>query len=357
MTFDLCVLLFVIMIVNYEPKLDYSDVLIVPKTSEVKSRKDVSLTVETAFKCGSKWSGVPIMTANMSTVSTHEMALALSEYEMVTCLRKGGEYYVTFATAYPEKEKYVSLTLGLDADSKLFVDTATIKDPTFVCVDVANGYMIEFHNFIKKVRDKWPTSILIAGNVVTQEGVEELSKAGADLVKVGIGSGSMCLTRRVAGVGYPQLSAVIECAETAAALGIGIVSDGGIVHPGDFAKSFVAGSAFVMAGGVFAGHDECGGEIRHSNNNASLTMLHYGMSSKTANERYNGGLKDYRASEGRTVEVPYRGSVHHTVQEILGGLRSACSYVGAFNLPDLYSRGTMVKVNRTINTIFENHEI
>jgi GMP reductase len=166
----------------------------------------------------------------------------------------------------------------------------------------------------------------------------------------------MCLTRRVAGVGYPQLSAVIECAETAAALGIGIVSDGGIVYPGDIAKSFVAGAAMVMAGGIFAGHDECGGEIR-SSTTGELHMLHYGMSSKTANEKYNGGLSTYRASEGRTVEVPYRGSVKHTVQDILGGLRSACSYVGAFNLPELYSRGTMVKVNRTINNIFENHEI
>jgi GMP reductase len=351
------VLLLSVMIVNYEPKLDYSDALIVPRLSDVKSRKDVNLEVGTTFNCGSTWTGTPVMAANMSTVGTHQMALVLSEYKMITCLKKGGEYYVTFATSYPDKEKYVSLTLGLDAESKLFVDTATINDPTFICVDVANGYMTEFHNFVKKVRQKWPKSILIAGNIVTPEGVVALSDAGADLVKVGIGSGSMCLTRRVAGVGYPQLSAVIECVETATALGIGIVSDGGIVHPGDFAKSFVAGAAFVMAGGAFTGHDECGGEIRHSNNNASLTMLHYGMSSKTANEKYNGGLKDYRASEGRTVEVPYRGSVHHTVQEILGGLRSACSYVGAFNLPDLYSRGIMVKVNRTINNIFENHEI
>jgi GMP reductase len=161
----------------------------------------------------------------------------------------------------------------------------------------------------------------------------------------------------VAGVGYPQLSAVAECAQAGAELGVGVVADGGVVHPGDFAKSFVAGTAFVMAGGAFAGHDECGGEIRHANHNSSLTMLHYGMSSKTANERYNGGLKDYRASEGRTVEVPYRGSIHHTVQEILGGIRSACSYVGAFNLTELYAHGKLVKVNNQLNTIFEQNEI
>jgi GMP reductase len=216
--------------------------------------------------------------------------------------------------------------------------------------------MTEFHNFTRKVREKWPKSILIAGNVVTPEGVEELSQVGVDLVKVGIGSGSMCLTRRVAGVGYPQLSAVLECAQIAEAFGIGIVADGGIIYPGDFAKSFVAGSAFVMAGGMFAGHDECGGEIRHGEH-GELRMLHYGMSSKTANEKYNGGLSDYRASEGRTVEVPYRGSVRNTIQEIFGGLRSACSYVGGFNLPELYSNGKLIKVNRTINNIFENHEI
>lgn len=344
------------MIVNYEPKLDYSDVLIVPKTSTVKSRKDVSLEVTTKFKCGREWTGVPIMAANMSTIGTHSMALALSEYKAVTCLKKGGEYYANFATSYPDKEKYISLSLGLDLESKLFVDTATINDPTFICLDVANGYMTEFHNFTKKVRDKWPTSILIAGNVVTPEGVEALSLAGADLVKVGIGSGSMCLTRRVAGVGYPQLSAVLECAQIAEALGIGIVSDGGIIYPGDFAKAYIAGSAFVMAGGMFSGHDECGGEIRHGEH-GEMKMLHYGMSSKTANEKYNGGLSDYRASEGRTVEVPYKGPVKNTVQDIFGGLRSACSYVGAFNLPELYSCGTLVKVNRTINNIFEHNEI
>jgi len=344
------------MIVNYEPKLDYSDVLIVPRTSEVKSRKEVNLEVGTTFKCGSKWNGVPIMAANMSTVGTHQMALTLADYKIVTCLRKGGDYYSSFAASYPEKEKYVSLSLGLDADSKLFVDTANIKDPTFICLDVANGYMVEFHNFTKKVREKWPTSILIAGNVVTPEGVEALSLAGADLVKVGIGSGSMCLTRRVAGVGYPQLSAVLECAAIAEALGIGIVSDGGIVYPGDFAKSYVAGAAFIMAGGIFAGHDECGGEIRHGDH-GEMKMIHYGMSSKTANEKYNGGLSDYRASEGRTVEVPYRGSVKNTVQDILGGIRSACSYVGAFNVEQLYKNGMLIKVNRTINNIFEKHEI
>ena len=344
------------MIVNYEPKLDYSDVLIMPSLSDVKSRKEVNLEVETTFKCGSSWKGIPIMAANMSTVGTHKMAEVLSEYKMVTCLRKGGNYYSAFVNMHPEKEPYVSLTLGLDPDSKLFVDTSEMHDPTFICLDVANGYMKEFHNFTRKVRDKWPKSILIAGNVVTPEGVEALSTAGADLVKVGIGSGSMCLTRRVAGVGYPQLSAVLECVETAEAYGIGIVADGGINYPGDFAKAFVAGSAFVMAGGMFTGHDECGGEIRHKEH-GELTMLHYGMSSRTANEKYNGGLSDYRASEGRTVEVPYRGSVRNTVQEIFGGIRSACSYVGAFDLPSLYSNGKLIKVNRTINSIFETNEV
>ena len=344
------------MIVNYEPKLDYSDVLIMPSLSDVKSRKEVNLEVETTFKCGTSWKGIPIMAANMSTVGTHKMAEVLSEYKIVTCLRKGGNYYSGFVNMNPEKEPYVSLTLGLDPDSKLFVDTSEIHDPTFICLDVANGYMKEFHNFTRKVRDKWPKSILIAGNVVTPEGVEALSVAGADLVKVGIGSGSMCLTRRVAGVGYPQLSAVLECVETADQLGIGIVADGGINYPGDFAKAFVAGSAFVMAGGMFTGHDECGGEIRHKEH-GELTMLHYGMSSRTANEKYSGGLSDYRASEGRTVEVPYRGSVRNTVQEIFGGIRSACSYVGAFGLPSLYSKGKLIKVNRTINNIFETNEV
>lgn len=345
------------MFLHEDIKLDYSDVLIVPQSSKVSSRKDVDLTVETIFNCGRTWKGVPIMASNMSTIGTHAMAKALYQHKMVTCLRKGGNYYETLVREMPEIESYVTLTLGMDKESMLYVDTAEIKDPTFICLDVANGYMEKFADFVNKVRNKWKTSILIAGNVVTPEGMELLAKAGSDLIKVGIGSGSMCLTRRVAGVGYPQLSAVAECSQAGAALGVGVVADGGVVYPGDFAKSFVAGAAFIMAGGAFAGHDECGGEIRHSNNNTSLTMLHYGMSSKTANERYNGGLKDYRASEGRTVEVPYRGSIHHTVQEVLGGIRSACSYVGAFNLTELYTHGKLVRVNHQLNTVFEQNEI
>ena len=345
------------MFLHDDIKLDYSDVLIVPQASKVASRKEVYLEVGTTFNCGRTWKGVPIMASNMSTIGTHAMAKALYQHKMMTCLRKGGTYYENLIRDMPEIEPFVTLTLGMDKESLLYIDTSTIKDPTFICLDVANGYMEKFIDFVKKVRAKWPTSILIAGNVVTPEGVEELSKAGADLIKVGIGSGSMCLTRRVAGVGYPQLSAIAECAQTAEALGTGIVADGGVVYPGDFAKSFVAGAAFIMVGGAFAGHDECGGEIRHSNNNTSLTMLHYGMSSKTANERYNGGLKDYRASEGRTVEVPYRGSIHHTVQEVLGGIRSACSYVGAFNLTELYANGKLVKVNHQLNNVFEQNEI
>jgi len=344
------------MTINYEPKLDYSDVLIVPQLSDVKSRNDVSLEVSTTFKCGRVWKGMPVMATNMSTIGTHAMALALSKYGMVTCLKKGFDYYDSFVKQYADKEQYVALSLGLDAQSKLWLDTPITNDPTFICLDVANGYMKEFHSFVRKVREKCPTSIIVAGNVVTPDGVEALSLAGADLVKIGIGAGSMCLTRRIAGVGYPQLSAVVECAETAAALDIGIVADGGVIHSGDIAKAFVAGAAFVMVGGMFAGHDECGGEIRHKEH-GQLTMLHYGMSSKTANDKYNGGLSTYRASEGRTVEVPYRGPVYNTIQEILGGLRSACSYVGAFDLPSLYSNGTLVKVNRTINNIFEEHEI
>lgn len=336
--------------------LDYSDVLIVPNISNVTSRKEVSLEVETTFKCGRKWAGVPLMVANMSTIATHQMALELSKYKMVTCLKKGGTYYTSFTVQYPELEPYVTLTLGLDAESKLFVEQKSIADPTFICVDVANGYMTSFHSFVKQVRETWPTSILMAGNVVTANGVTALIDAGVDLVKVGIGSGSMCLTRRVAGVGYPQLSAVAECVEAVGDFNVGIVADGGIVYPGDFAKAFIVGAAFVMAGGIFAGHDECGGQIRDGGH-GEKKMLHYGMSSKTANEKYNGGLSDYRASEGRTVEVPYRGPIKNTVQEIYGGLRSACSYVGAFNLPSLYDCGKLVQVNRTINNIFEHHEV
>jgi GMP reductase len=219
-----------------------------------------------------------------------------------------------------------------------------------VCIDVANGYTQAFVEFIKKFRERYPSVILMAGNVVTPEMTEELILAGVDIVKVGIGPGSVCTTRKMTGIGYPQLSAVIECADAAHGLRGHIIADGGCSVPGDIVKAFAAGADFVMLGGMLAGHKE-GGASSFGDNRF------YGMSSDTAMDLHNGGVANYRASEGKTVEIPYRGEVSRTIQDILGGLRSACTYVGASELKELSKRTTFVRVTQQLNETLSAYEI
>jgi GMP reductase len=220
-----------------------------------------------------------------------------------------------------------------------------------LCIDVANGYSEPFVGFVARMRERLPAATIMAGNVVTGEMVEELILSGADVVKVGIGPGSVCTTRRVTGVGYPQLSAVIECADAAHGLKGLVCSDGGCTVPGDLAKAFGAGADFVMLGGMLAGHDQCEGDIEDSGNGEKCIVF-YGMSSTTAMEKHKGGVAEYRASEGKTVKIPWRGDVAVTMQEILGGLRSACTYVGAVKLKELSKRTTFIRVTQQVNTVF-----
>ncbi|HEX9827508.1 MAG TPA: GMP reductase, partial [Flavobacteriaceae bacterium] len=222
----------------------------------------------------------------------------------------------------------------------------------FICIDVANGYSEHFVEFVKQTRDQYPDKVIIAGNVVTGEMVEELLLSGADIVKVGIGPGSVCTTRVKTGVGYPQLSAIIECADAAHGLGGQIISDGGCTIPGDVAKAFGAGADFVMLGGMLAGHDESGGELIERDGKPYKKF--YGMSSQTAMEKHVGGVAEYRASEGKTVEVPYKGDVETTVQDILGGLRSTCTYVGAQRLKELTKRTTFIRVAEQENKVYKD---
>jgi GMP reductase len=235
-----------------------------------------------------------------------------------------------------------------------------------ICIDVANGYSEFFADFVSKVRQKFPNHIIIAGNVVTGDMTQELILKGADIVKVGIGPGSVCTTRIQTGIGYPQLSAIIECAEAAHGMGALIIGDGGCTSPGDVAKAFGAGADFVMLGGLLAGHQEGGGTIETSyeptgqyDAKTSLPMLQavqyvkfYGMSSDTAMTKNNQEMANYRSSEGRTVQVEYRGQVTHTIQNILGGLRSTCTYVGAKNLKELPRGTTFIRVQKQFNDVF-----
>ena len=323
-------------------KLDFNDVLIQPKRSTLTTRKDANLTRRFTFRYSNHdWTGVPIIAANMDHTGTYEMHNALRKYDMLTALCKFLEY------TYQTPSDLIQ-TIGLDTNLD------SIPESKWICLDVANGYTERFMEFVEKIRghSKTRDSILIAGNVCTPEATEQIILAGADIVKIGIGPGSVCTTRKMTGVGYPQLSATIECADAAHGLGGHIITDGGCTVVGDISKSFGAGADFVMLGGMLAGHDECHGEIGHGPPGVKPTMRFYGMSSEEAQIEYYGKKQDYRASEGKLVHVDYKGPVKNTVEEMLGGLRSALTYAGARCIKDLPKCTTFVRVNRQLNEIY-----
>ena len=358
--------------IEQEVKLDYKDVLIRPKRSTLKSRKEVDLTRTYKFRNSKQsWSGLPIMAANMDGVGTFKMAHELSKFKMFTCITKQNtpkDWYNQFGET---QTSYIAASIGTNLveyeKAKEIISTNNLK---WICIDIANGYSEHFADFVKTVRKDFPVINIVAGNVVTADMTQELILAGADVVKVGIGPGSVCTTRIQTGVGYPQLSAVIECADAAHGLGGHIIADGGCTCPGDVAKAFAAGADFVMLGGMFAGHDEGGGDIvikSYKTGEQHLTeygdrigplyeekkfVSFYGMSSDTAMNKHSGGVANYRSSEGRTVEVPYKGEVATTVRNILGGLRSTCTYVGAPTLKQLSKCTTFIRCTQQFNSIF-----
>ena len=340
-------------------KLTFDDVLIRPKRSTLISRSDVNLVREFTFRHTKEtWSGVPIVAANMDTTGLFSIAEILQGHRMLTCTQK---FYSTkeFSNAWESgvNSEFIAVTCGSTDESFELLNRkmATDKGLKMICIDVANGYREVFLNFVKKVREAFPEKIIIAGNVATREMTEALILAGADIVKVGIGPGSVCTTRKVAGVGYPQLSAISECADAAHGLNGHVMSDGGCSSPGDVAKAFAAGADFVMLGGMLAGHDESGGELIEEIGGSYKSF--YGMSSAKAMETHYGEIADHRAPEGKEVRVPYRGPLEFTVQSILGGLRSACSYVGARRIKDLPKCTTFVRVSMTTNEVFQKFNV
>eukprot|EP00179_Madagascaria_erythrocladioides_P005996 CAMPEP_0198317110 /NCGR_PEP_ID=MMETSP1450-20131203/6715_1 /TAXON_ID=753684 ORGANISM="Madagascaria erythrocladiodes, Strain CCMP3234" /NCGR_SAMPLE_ID=MMETSP1450 /ASSEMBLY_ACC=CAM_ASM_001115 /LENGTH=387 /DNA_ID=CAMNT_0044020293 /DNA_START=73 /DNA_END=1233 /DNA_ORIENTATION=+ len=344
-------------------KLDFKDVLIRPKRSTLKSRGDVSLERTFLMRHAKEADGttqrklccVPVVAANMDTTGTFEMAAELARHKVLTAVHKhySVEQWTAFATAHADALPYVCVSTGaLPTDlDKTAAILAAVPAVTIVCLDVANGYTESFVEAVRDARRRFANHVIIAGNVCTGEMTEELILSGADIVKVGIGPGSVCTTRVVTGVGYPQLSAVIECADAAHGLGGCIVSDGGCTSPGDVAKAFGGGADFVMLGGYFAGHDESGGELYVADDGRKYKRF-YGMSSAEAQVRHTGKLKEYRAAEGKSTTVPYRGPVRDSVLQLLGGVRSACTYVGAAQLKELSKRTTFVRVTQTVNQVF-----
>eukprot|EP00644_Phytophthora_capsici_P004846 jgi/Phyca11/502600/fgenesh2_kg.PHYCAscaffold_1_\ len=326
--------------IETEVRLDFKDVLIRPKRSTLKSRSQVDVHREFRFRNSKRtWSGVPVIAANMDTVGTFEMAVELAKFEFITCVHKHytPQEWAAFAAKHPDVMPTVAVSAGSSA-ADIDKITAILKshpDIRFICLDVANGYSEFFVQAVRNVRAAFPEHTIIAGNVVTGEMVEELLLSGADIIKVGIGPGSVCTTRKQTGVGYPQLSAVLECADAAHGLNGHVISDGGY---------------FVMLGGMLAGHDESGGDKIEVNGKAFKRF--YGMSSSEAMKKHNGGVAEYRASEGKSVTVPYRGPVANTCKEILGGVRSTCTYVGASKLKEISKRTTFIRVSQQLNEVF-----
>lgn len=366
--------------IEEDTKLDFRDVLIRPKRSTLSSRREVYLNRTYKFKHSELiWTGVPIMAANMDGVGTYAMARELEQHRLFTCMVKSYDFD-DWKENYKnlDKKHYAVSTGTSDSDYQKLKLVVLGVEPEFICIDVANGYSEHFGDFIARVRKDFPTKTIIAGNVVTADMTQELILRGADIVKVGIGPGSTCTTRVQTGVGYPQLSAIIECADAAHGLGAHIIADGGCTCPGDVAKAFGAGADFVMLGGLLAGTDQGGGEVitrlyetdelqarkrtledgqiewtwtGHKVEERKFVEF-YGMSSDTAMNKHHGGVAEYRSSEGRTVTIPYRGAVKNTVLDLLGGLRSSMTYVGAVRLKDFSKCVTFVRVNRQINDTF-----
>ena len=342
--------------IESDVKLGFKDVMIRPKRSTLKSRKQVSLEREFKFlHSNTHWEGTPIIAANMDTVGTFEMASALAKNKLITAIHKHysiTDWNVFMANASEDIMDYLAISTGIKAKDVEKLNAILNYNPRikFICIDVANGYSERFVDFVKQTRETYSDKVIIAGNVVTGEMVEELLLAGADIIKVGIGPGSVCTTRIKTGVGYPQLSAIIECADAAHGLGGQIISDGGCAYPGDIAKAFGAGADFVMLGGMLAGHTESGGELVERNGKPFKQF--YGMSSSTAMKKHVGEVAEYRASEGKIVEVPFKGDVETTLQDILGGLRSACTYVGAQRLKELTKRTTFIRVAEQENRVY-----
>lgn len=343
-------------------KLDFKDVLIRPKRSTLNSRKEVDISREYKMRwSGRAIKGVPIIAANMDGVGTFEMAKSFIKDGNGLSVALHKHYTLKELTDFFERHDssaiWYSIGLAQDDQDKLksFLQSDIHQSGRGIqklCIDVANGYSQNFVDYVKRVRDMTQDITIMAGNVVTGEMVEELILAGVDVVKVGIGPGSVCTTRKKTGVGYPQLSAVIECADAAHGLGGHICSDGGCTVPGDVSKAFGAGADFVMLGGMLAGHDES--EQRVIEEKGKKFLQFYGMSSETAMNKHSGGVAEYRASEGKTVKIPYRGPVSATLQDILGGVRSTCTYVGARTLKELSKRTTFIRVTQQLNTVFGN---
>jgi GMP reductase len=340
-------------------KLNFDDVLMEPKRSTLSSRRDVDMTRKFTFRnSGKVMNFTPIFASNMDGVGTFSMAKVLQKHQLMTVITKSttvDQWREAVGTGL--RLQSVSVCTGTNKiwdpeaeDYKNMQDVlSSFPDVKMITIDVANAYHQNFVDFIKKVREEYPEKVIVAGNVVTPEMVEELIINGADMVKIGIGPGSVCTTRTMTGIGVPQFSAIVECADAANGVDGHIMADGGCVWPGDIAKAFGGGAHAVMIGGMLAGHDESEQPVEDGK------IEFYGMSSDRAREKHGKRKDGYRGNEGRWISLPHRGPVEPTVEDILGGVRSAATYIGARRLKDMPKCATFVRVENNINKVYERY--
>ena len=347
--------------INTDPKLNFEDVLLQPKRSTLSSRKDVDMTRNFTFRnSGKQMNFLPIFASNMDGVGTFSMAKALQDHKMMTVITKTTtiDQWRT-AVGNGVRLQSVSVCTGTNVMwDKDATDWKTMQevlksfpDIKMITVDVANAYHQNMVDFIKKIRNEYPEKIIIAGNVVTPEMTEELIINGADVVKIGIGPGSVCTTRTMTGVGVPQFSAIVDCSDAANGVGGHIMADGGCVHPGDIAKAFGGGAHMVMIGGMLAGHDESETQV------VDGKREFYGMSSDRAREVHGQRKDGYKGNEGRLISLPDRGPVAKTLEDIIGGVRSACTYIGARRIKDMAKCASFVTTHNVINRGYEQYTI
>ena len=342
--------------INQEPKLNFEDVLLQPKRSTLSSRKDVDMTRKFTFRNSKKvMNFTPIFASNMDGVGTFSMAKILQEHKIMTVITKSTTLdQWKKAVGDGIKLKYLSVCTGAkkntDDNDTMYHVLKNYPDVKFITIDVANGYHEHFVDFVKEMREDYPDKTIIAGNVVTAEMTEQLILSGADIVKVGIGPGSVCTTRIMTGVGVPQFSAVVECADAANGVGGHIMADGGCTEPGDVAKALGGGAHFIMLGGMLAGHNES--ELPVVDGQREF----YGSSSDRAREVHGKSKAGYRGNEGRAITIPDRGPVKETVEDMLGGVRSACTYIGAIRLKDVPKCASFVRTNSVINKVYDKYE-
>ena len=369
-----------------ETQLDFSDVLIKPRRSSIDSRSKVDITREYKFKwCPYVIKGTGIMQANMGTIGNFEVSRKMLDKGLFACLHKHHnidiliKFYKELIKRGDDTWRRCLLGIGLrdNGIDKLRQINKELGIQVGIKFDVPNGYIPQVKDKVIELRKEFPEMFIMVGNVVTGDITEDLILSGADCVAVGIGGGSACRTREKTGCGRPQLSTVIECADAAHQVGGMICSDGGITCPGDICKAFGGGADFIMIGGLFAGTDEAEGEIitkwistgeydRVSYDSGYIFKPHfeekkfkqfYGMSSTLAQEKFQGGMKNYRASEGVVIEVPYSGSMDSILEDMLGSIRSMMTYIGAKNLKNIPKQCVFYKVNNQRNHIFDSHMV